>query len=480
MLLFFIGVLITLVFTALVNFQIKRKISIKEEAVQRLEQEKQIVVDFMQSISGAIVGEKNRQKLFQKIVHASITNTGAMCACLFEKKEDGRFHRMAVEGLFPPQSSKSIERLKLSASRTEFIENTYERESYALGEGLVGTVAKSRVPLLIAQAKNDPRVIQHNDPALHIHSLMLAPVTYDGILISILAVANPIDGVPFDSMDFSLLQSLANQVGLAIQNSTAIQLQIEKNKIDLDLQLAQNVQSLLLPNTFPQNTPLEFAAHYSPAQKIGGDLYDVFDIKPNLLGVAIADVSGKGIPASIVMAMCQTHLKHLITKINSPSEVLKLLNIELLKTMRPGMFVTLSLGVINLKNNQLTIARAGHEAPLFYESKKGQKVEEIKVPGMALGIVPPEIFNPKIADVTRSFSRGDVLVLYTDGLTETENRKHEEFSTQRLRLIIENTHSKSASTIVKTIMEEIETFSQERKQQDDQTIFLVKHLGETI
>ena len=480
MLLFFTGVLITLVITALVNFQINRKITIKEEAIQRLEQEKQIVVDFMQSISGAIVGEKNRQKLFQKIVHASITNTGAMCACLFEKKDDSRFHRMAVEGLFPPQNSKSIERLKSSASRTSFIENTYERESYALGEGLVGTVAKSGAPLLIAQARNDPRVIQHNDPALHIHSLMLAPVTYDGLLIAILAVANPIDGAPFNSMDFSLLQSLANQVGLAIQNSTTIQLQIEKNKIDLDLQLAQNVQSLLLPNTFPRNTPLEFAAHYAPAQKIGGDLYDVFKIKPNLLGVAIADVSGKGIPASIIMAICQTHLKHLITKVESPAEVLKLLNVELLKIMRPGMFVTLSLGVINLKKNQLTIARAGHESPLLYKSKKVQKVEEIEVPGMALGIVPPEIFNPKIADATRSFSKGDVLVLYTDGLTETENGENEEFSSQRLRLIIEKGHSKSASTIINLIMEEIKIFSKGRKQQDDQTVLLVKHLGANV
>ena len=175
--------------------------------------------------------------------------------------------RVAVEGLFPPQNFESINRLKNSKSRTELFKNTYKNESYALGEGLIGSVGKSIKPILIEQAKNDPRVLQHDDPSLHIHSLMLSPVTHDGALIAILAVANPIDGTPFNDMDFSLLQSLASQVGLAIQNSTTIQLQIEKNKIDLDLQLAQNIQSLLLPKTFPLNTPLRVCCLLRPCAK---------------------------------------------------------------------------------------------------------------------------------------------------------------------------------------------------------------------
>lgn len=477
MLLFLAGVIATLLFTALVNFRINRKVAIKEEAIQRLEQEKQIVVDFMHSISGAIIGEKNRQKLFQKIVHAAITNTGATCACIYEKKPDDHFYRIAVEGLFPPQDKASIQRLKHAPSRTEFIENAYESESYGLGEGLVGSVAKSGKPLLISQAKNDPRVLQHEDPALHIHSLMLAPVSYDESLIAILAVANPIDGVPFDAMDFSLLQSLANQVGLAIQNSTTIQLQIEKNKIDLDLQLAQNIQNLLLPTQFPNDRPLEFAAHYSPAQKIGGDLYDIFEIDADSIGLAVADVSGKGIPASIVMAMCQTHLKHLIQKIQSPASVLKLLNEALFKTMRPGMFVTLTLGILNTKSNTLTIARAGHEAPLFCNTQKSGNVFPIEAPGMALGIVPPEIFDPKIEDANLAFNTGDMLVLYTDGLTEIENKKKVEFSSQRLIRLLEKTQKQSAESIVKHIMEETKRFAEGLEPLDDQTLLLVKHRG---
>jgi sigma-B regulation protein RsbU (phosphoserine phosphatase) len=286
-----------------------------------------------------------------------------------------------------------------------------------------------------------------------------------------------LSGVPFDAMDFSLLQSLASQVGLAIQNSTTIQLQIEKNKIDLDLQLAQNIQNLLLPSQFPEDIPLEFATHYLPAQKIGGDLYDVFEIDTDSIGVAIADVSGKGIPASIVMAMCQTHLKHLIKQKTSPADILKLLNEELLKTMRPGMFVTLSLGIINLKTNSLTIARAGHEAPLFYSPNHKERIFPIEVSGMALGIVPGEIFNEKIEDFTLSFQKDDILVLYTDGVTEMENKKQVEFSADRLMRIIDKTSSKNADAIVADIIERLNDFAEGLEPLDDQTLLLIKHIG---
>ena len=212
--------------------------------------------------------------------------------------------------------------------------------------------------------------------------------------------------------------------------------------------------------------------------KIGGDLYDVFEIDADSIGVAIADVSGKGIPASIVMAMCQTHLKHLIKQKSSPADVLKLLNEELLKTMRPGMFVTLSLGIINLKTNTLTIARAGHEAPLFFSPSHKDKLFPIEVSGMALGIVPPDIFNQKIEDFTLNFQKDDILVLYTDGVTEMENKKQVEFSADRLMRIIDKTSSKNAKSIVSKIIKSLNDFSEGLKPIDDQTLLLIKYTGD--
>jgi sigma-B regulation protein RsbU (phosphoserine phosphatase) len=147
--------------------------------------------------------------------------------------------------------------------------------------------------------------------------------------------------------------------------------------------------------------------------------------------------------------------------------------------MRPGMFVTLSLGIINLKTNSLTIARAGHEAPLFFSLNHKDKLFPIEVSGMALGIVPPEIFNQKIEDFTLSFEEEDILVLYTDGVTEMENKKQVEFSADRLMRIIDKTSSRSAETIVSEIIKSLNDFSEGLEPMDDQTLLLIKHTGKS-
>ena len=112
-----------------------------------------------------------------------------------------------------------------------------------MGEGLIGSVAKTRRAILISDATNDPRVVQHDDPALHLRSIIVAPVLFKDRLIAVLAVVNPADGLSFTDTDFSLVESLAEQVGLAVHNSDSLKLQLEKNKLDLDIELASNIKT---------------------------------------------------------------------------------------------------------------------------------------------------------------------------------------------------------------------------------------------
>ena len=284
----------------------RKQIKIVEEEKQLLRQEKQIVVEFMHNMVEAVAEGSDRTAMFQRIIHAAILSTGALSACIYEKLENNCLKGVAVEGLFPPLIKLPEETGNGLATRTEFLESILKSETFQMGEGLIGQVAQSRQALLIADASNDPRVLQHIDPALQIRSIIIAPVIFRDTLIAVLAVANPADQLAFNETDFSLVESLAEQVGLAIHNSDAMQLQIEKNKLDLDIELASNIQGLLLPSKFPFSPNIEFAAHYIAAQKIGGDLYDVFNIDDNRIGIAIADVSGKGISASILMAICQS------------------------------------------------------------------------------------------------------------------------------------------------------------------------------
>ena len=307
--------------------------------------------------------------------------------------------------------------------------------------------------------------------------MIVVPVVFRGDLVAVLAIANPCDGLPFNQTDFSLAESLAEQVGLAVYNSDAMKIQIEKGKLDLDLELASNIQSLLLPRNLPDTHDVEFAAHYTAAQKIGGDLYDVFKLEDDKIGVAIADVSGKGIAASIVMAICQTNLHHLSKSNDSPANILKAINSEMHASMRRDMFITMVYAVIDVKNGSVTLARAGHELPLRYSCNQtgGNLVQQIQSGGIAIGMVPPEIFDPSITDTTVDFNMGDALLLYTDGVTESVNLKGEEFSSKRLIDTLYASGHNNAETILNAVITNIKRFSGEAGQADDLTLITIKH-----
>ncbi len=474
---FFLGTFAGLLGMWLLYTGKRKQVKVIEEEKQLLQQEKQIVVEFMHNMVEAVAEGSDRAAMFQRIIHAAILSTGAMSACIFEKRDDDSLKGIAVEGLFPPQRKLPEGISAKLATRAQFLENILKSETFKMGEGLIGQVAKSQRAQLIADAKNDPRVIQHNDPALQVRSIIVAPVLFQDKLIAVLAVANPADELAFTDTDFSLVESLAEQVGLAVHNSDAMQLQIEKSKLDLDLELASNIQSLLLPSQFPSADKVEFAAHYTAAQKIGGDLYDVFSIDESKIGVAIADVSGKGISASILMAICQTNLRHLSRQKNSPSEVLRAINAQMQSSMRRDMFITIIYAIIDLEQDIITFARAGHELPYFYHhaTNGSASVEPIQSEGMALGMVPPEIFDITIKDRTVPFTKNDALILYTDGVTESVNASGEEYSGERLLDTLQTNGNGGAQAVLDHVMDSIYRFSGNEGQLDDLTLIAIKH-----
>ena len=429
---FVVGILLGALLVAFFYLALRREILELDEDRQYLKQEKQIVVEFMHNLVESIGEGVGREELFQRIVHAAVLSTGALSACIFERTEEDDLRGVASEGLFPPHRPLPPNTRGKLSTRAKFIEQILKSEVFAMGEGIVGSVAKTGQAVLIEDATKDPRIIKHEDPALEVRSIIVAPILFRKKVLGALAVVNPADGSAFSETDFSLVQSLAEQAGMAIHNSDLMSFQIEKSKLDMDLSLASSIQGMLLPQAFPNLPELDIDATYSPAQKVGGDLYDVFLLGEGRLGVAIADVSGKGIPASLLMAICQTNLRHFARLLNSPAEVLCALNREMSAEMREDMFITIIYAIIDTKKQTLTLARAGHELPLLIHSSDATSVVPVASEGMALGMVPSEIFDAVIADGTVPFGSGDVLLMYTDGLTESMNAEGIEFSTQRL------------------------------------------------
>jgi sigma-B regulation protein RsbU (phosphoserine phosphatase) len=193
--------------------------------------------------------------------------------------------------------------------------------------------------------------------------------------------------------------------------------------------------------------------------------------------VAVADVSGKGIPASLLMAICRTSLRQIAPRHDSPAKTLSELNRSLGGNLSNGMFITMLYAVVDLDAGSVTFARAGHELPLLSRRNALTGVPDesyVGSEGMSLGMVPDEIFAEVIEDRTELFASGDFLILYTDGITEAPNEEEKEFSNSRLADTVRTLHSRTAKELNDGILESVHRFTGNEPQRDDFTLVAVK------
>lgn len=446
------------------------------DELDRLREERQVIIDFLHRSADDIGSGANREKIYKRTVRATALSCGAMSACVYEKTADGKLVAKACEGLFPPQAKK-IGRRKNGELRAKYIEDALIAETIEPNEGILGEVAASGRSVLIKDALKDPRIIKHDDESLKIRSFMVVPLIFRGQLSGVLAVANPISGRAFTDTEFSLAKSLGEQCALALQNAEAVSALLMRNKLEFDLRLASSIQRYLLPENLPQTDSLEFAVKYLPQQLIGGDFYDFFKLPHGKIGVVIGDVSGKGIPAAILMALCQTKLRYIAMSGKSPAQTLCLLNSEMVHAMRSDMFITIIYLVIDPKSGEARFARAGHEPPLLARADSDEAAQPLKSSGMALGMVSEELFDEVMEDASFKMNSGDVLVLYTDGLTEAANPEGGEFTAKKLAQTISTLRSRNANDLNDEIIKSVESFmGPGNKYGDDLTLLTVKKI----
>lgn len=447
---------------------------VEEEKTSLLE-ERQIVLDYMHTMVDAVGERLSRDELFQRIVHASILSTGALSACIFEKGADNRMRGVAVEGLFPPHRPiADAQRMQLG-SRAKFIEQVLRSESFPVGEGIVGRVAATGQGELIVDARSDARIVRHEDPALTVRSVIAAPIMVRQRLIGVLCVCNAADGLPFSRTDYSLVAALAEQAGLAVHNADFIALQVEKQRLDLDLALASEVQQMLLPREMPVWAGVEIDARYLAAQKVSGDFYDVFPLDEHRLGLAVADVAGKGMSASLLMAICRTLLRSIAPRHDSPAAALRAMNRALAQEIGTGLYVTMVYAIIDRRQQHVTFARAGHELPLLVvpAAAGGVRHEFLGSDGKPLGLVEADMFDAALQDRAVAFPPGATFVLYTDGLTEAPNADGREFGNARLADAVHFSAGCTAAQVNERILRAVADFSQSGPQ-DDATLITAK------
>ena len=247
----------------------------------------------------------------------------------------------------------------------------------------------------------------------------------------------------------------------------------ERQRMKLELDVARKAQLQMLPQSIPSRHGLDIAAFSEPAKEVGGDYFDFFEVNEESLGFAVGDVSGKGISAALYMTMLKGSLQSMAFNQSSPKVLLSHINRTFFKSADKTTYVTLLYGVINLENNTLTFARAGHNPILIYRQAE-QVLFFLKPPGLGIGLEKGDIFERILEEESFSLQTGDTVVIYTDGLTEARNIKEEEFGEDRLTELIKSHPIQSAEELLQRIKNGYFTFTGRAEPHDDLTCMVIR------
>lgn len=285
------------------------------------------------------------------------------------------------------------------------------------GKGIAGWVLQNGSSLLVPDAYADPRFYRETDKqtGFRTRSILCIPLLRTGKEVGVLQVLNPIGRDAFDITDLAVFEAYGNLVATAIEKLRAIERQQEQKRLQQEFAFARDIQNSFLPQQLPRQKGLSFAAHYRPARHVGGDFYDVMDMGGKYFFV-IGDVSGKGMPAALLMAQALSTLRLILEPSISPAIALSRWNDMLCGTTIRGMFITALLGRIDPERCEVEIASCGHCEPMLVRGTGG--VDSIPLPGgPPLGVIPDRTMRSRVVPLQRD----EWLVAYTDGLSEAFN-----------------------------------------------------------
>ena len=256
----------------------------------------------------------------------------------------------------------------------------------------------------------------------------------------------------------------------SIQN---IKSELERERMAKELEIAHQVQMSLLPKGSPDVPGFDIAGLCIPAKEVGGDYYDFIHLGDGKIGIAVGDVSGKGVPAAIYMTLTKGVIQSQASEQHSPGEVLKKINALLYQSIERRAFVSMFYTVLDTKRRTLVCSRAGHN-PAFYFRGGDTDCAMIRPRGIALGLEKGELFSNVIKEEEIRLKRGDLLVFHTDGFTEAMDSDHEEYGERRLLDVIRKNKDKDSMALIESVSKDVRQFTQLHPQHDDMTMVSVK------
>jgi sigma-B regulation protein RsbU (phosphoserine phosphatase) len=273
---------------------------------------------------------------------------------------------------------------------------------------------------------------------------------------------------PFLASDRRILALFANQAAIALENARLHLEALEKERLEREMQLAAEIQRRILPTGAPQVPGFQLLGWYRPARQVGGDYYDLFHMDDARVGMVVGDVSGKGIPAALMVSTLHSALRLLLDKAGFCPELLERLNRHILESSIPNKFITMLVGELDVRTSVLQYLNAGHNPGLLL--RHAGDIDQLGSSGLPLGLLPGVRFQSR----SLNFEPGDLLCLYSDGITECTAPDGEEFGTGRLVDLLRRYAERPLQDLLEAIQDEMAQFSLGLPQGDDQTLVLLR------
>lgn len=346
---------------------------------------------------------------------------------------------------------------------------TIEAPEFEVSRGILEHVAREGEPRLTSDAQSEEWLSGRASVLnLGLRSVMCVPLQLKGVTLGLVYVDNRLQAGIFTEADLELLDAIASSAAIAIENAHLYQVAVEKGRMERELQVAREVQTSLLPHQTPEIAGWDFAARWKPALEVSGDFYD-FVLADGRLGVVIADVSDKGMPAALFMALSRSIIRASVTSIPSAADAIDQANRLISADSPHSMFVTLFYAQLDPASGELIYVNAGHNPPLLYCTKQ-KEPKTLGRTGMPLGLFESTTFDEGKARL----DSGDFLVLYTDGVTEAMDAQLHEFGEERLQHVLLDNRRAPVEEMAAALERDLSAFTGAATPSDDITFVIVR------
>lgn len=429
------------------------------------QQEEAWVTTALLSVAESVNSAVDREQTLDTLTRLTPMLVGvSRCAILEYSGDGGEFYGGAVWGL-EPRDEERFKNLTLPA-------DTPYGQALLNGAGTVisGDVGDSEPGLERHTSAPLPETL---DAILAVRNLLTFPLRTKGMLVGAMVVDRPAQGEPLNlRRRINILSGIAHQAALALETARLQEQVNEQQRLERELEVAEGIQRSFLPNRLPSPQGWQLATFYRAARQVGGDFYDFIPLKDNKIGIVIADVADKGVPAALFMALCRTNIRAAAFSRTDPVETMLRVNQLLLSDSRTDLFVTVWYGVWDPRTGEMVYACMGHNPPLLIQSDNA--VAELSGRGVALGVIE----NPRIEKKRIVVEPGDLLVAYTDGITDALRSDGAEFGVIGLQSTAARHRYLSAAEITDRIMHAVDQFTGDMPQFDDLTLIILRRLGE--